>query len=125
MAWQPMSMVTPPPERSTSQKCAACGPSCFSDCFTRVGRPRAPSSRSCFSRTYFGAKHSSSAYMSLTFALRQAAIIRSASARFRQSGFSMTTCFPAAAASRVIRQWRSFGAPTTTRSISGMASICA
>ena len=37
MAWQPMSIVTPPPERFTSQKCGACGPSCFSDCFSSVG----------------------------------------------------------------------------------------
>ena len=77
------------------------GPSCFSDCLTSVGLPRAPSSSSCFRRTYLGAKHSSSAYMSLTSALRQAAIMRSASARFRQSGFSITTCLPAAAASSV------------------------
>ncbi len=81
-------------------------------------------SSSCFSRTYFGAKHSSSAYISLTLAFRQASIIRSASARFRQSGFSMTTCLPAAAASSVIWQCRSFGAPTTIMSISGIASIC-
>ncbi len=118
-----MSMVTPPPERSTSQKWSAWGPSCFSDCLTSVGRPRAPPSTSCLSRTYFGAKHSSSAYISLTPAWAQAAIIRAASARFKQSGFSMTTCLPAAAASRAIWQCRSLGAPTTTMSIPGMASI--
>ena len=37
-----MSASTPPPARSTSQKCGAWGPSCFSDCLMRVGRPRAP-----------------------------------------------------------------------------------
>src|SRR5690349_5057201 len=101
-----MSMVTPPPERATSQKCAAWGPLCFSDCLIRVGRPSAPSSSSAFSRTYLGAKHSSSAYISLTCARAHAAIMRSASARFRHRGFSMTTCLPAAAASSATWQCR-------------------
>ena len=39
MPWQPISIATPPPERLTSQKCGACGPSCFSDCLTNVGLP--------------------------------------------------------------------------------------
>src|SRR5262245_1081770 len=123
MAWQPMSMATPPPERSTSQKCSACGPSCFSDCLKRTGWPSTPSSRSCFSRTYLGVKQSSSAYISLTPAFAQAAIMRSASARLRHSGFSTTTCLPAAAALTVISQCAKFGAPTTTMSISSIASI--
>ena len=50
--------------------------------------------------------------------------MRSASARFRHSGFSQTTCLPAAAASSAIGQCRSFGAPITTMSISGIVSIC-
>lgn len=41
------------------------------------------------------AKHNSSAYISLTEALRQDSIISSASARFKARGFSQTTCLPA------------------------------
>src|SRR6185503_1977804 len=123
MAWHPMSMATPPPERSTSQKCAACGPSCFSDCLKSTGWPSTPSSSSCFSLTYLGVKQSSSAYISLTPASAHAAIMRSASARLRHSGFSTTTCLPAAAALTVMSQCAKFGAPTTTMSISSIPSI--
>ena len=81
MAWQPMSSSTPPPERRTSQNQGACGPACFSLCLTRTTSPSAPSSTSCLARTYFGAKNSSSAYISFTPASRQAAIIASASSK--------------------------------------------
>src|SRR5882672_1194129 len=118
-----MSIVTPPPERSTSQKCAACGPSCFSDCLSSTGSPSTPSSSNCFSLTYLGVKQSSSAYISFTRASAHAAIMRSASVRFRHSGFSTTTCLPALAALTAISQWAKFGAPTTTMSISSSASI--
>ena len=39
-----------------------------------------------------------------TLALRHASIIRSASCKFRQRGFSQTTCLPAAAAATVASQ---------------------
>src|SRR5436309_7394756 len=46
--WHPRSMTAPPPDCSTSQNHSECGPECFSPCFTRCTRPKAPSSASCF-----------------------------------------------------------------------------
>ena len=113
-----MSSVTPPPDLFTSQNHAACGPSCFSACLIKYGFPSAPSSTNRFNRTYFGVKQSSSAYISFTLCFLHAAIIRSASASVVASGFSHTTCFPAAAASSVNSQCRLFGHPSTTSSTS-------
>src|SRR3989442_1765907 len=57
----PQVHEAPPPDCSTSQNHSECGPECFSPCFTRCTRPKAPSSASCFAFTYLGAKNSSSA----------------------------------------------------------------
>jgi hypothetical protein len=115
-------MSAPPPDCSTSQNQSECGPECFSPCFTRWTRPKAPSSAICFAFTYFGAKKSSSAYRRSTPALAQASIIASASSSVTQSGFSQTTCFPACAESMVIRAWRRFGAVIETSSTAGSRS---
>src|SRR5213592_3385382 len=96
-------MTAPPPDCSTSQNHSECGPECFSPCFTRCTRPKAPSSASCLAFTYLGAKNSSSPYRSSTPALRHASIIASASSSVRHNGFSHTTCLPALAASIVGR----------------------
>ena len=40
MPWQPMSISTPPPDRSTSQNQSAWGPKCFSLDLTRYTRPK-------------------------------------------------------------------------------------
>jgi hypothetical protein len=49
--------------------------------------------------------------------------MRSAAARFVQSGFSQRTCLPAPAAATVDSQCRSLGRPSTTRSRSGSSNI--
>ena len=79
MPWQPMSMKTPPPDLSTSQNQAACGPKCFSLCLTRYTLPNAPWSAISLAFTYFGVKNSSSAYISSTPCRRQTSIMSSAS----------------------------------------------
>ena len=114
-----MSMSTPPPARSGSQNQSECGPRCCSPWRTRYTGPSAPSSASSFARTYLGAKQSSSAYIRSTPARLQAAIISSASASVRASGFSQITCLPADAAATVISQCRSLGAPMQMMSTSG------
>ena len=54
-------------------------------------------------RSYFGAKQSSSAYISFTPALVQASIISSACSSVIANGFSMITCLRASAAARTAR----------------------
>ena len=61
----------------------------------------APSRTRWRTRSYFGAKHSSSAYISFRFWALHVAIISSASSSVRHSGFSMMTCLPAFAAAIV------------------------
>ena len=116
--WQPMSISTPPPARSGSQNQSECGPKCCSPWRTRCTAPSAPSSASSLARTYLGAKQSSSAYMSSVPARSHAAIISSASASVRASGFSQITCLPAEAAATVMSRCRSLGAPMQITSTS-------
>ena len=62
------------------------------------------------------------ASISATPARSQAAIISSASATLMASGFSHSTCLPAAAARRVHSAWRWLGSGMYTASTSASAS---
>ncbi len=118
-----MSMTAPPPDASASQNQSAWkGPLWISVARKRIGLPMPPWSMIALVRSSAGEKRMFSPYMPTTPAASAAAMISSASATVRASGFSTRNGLPAAIAARATSWCRPLGTVMSTPSTSGLST---